>query len=288
LQDYESCRRAFRTSFDPQNFAEEMLCDDAAENWWRRERVRRFEAARIRNAIVELECRPEVDGPQRLTELTSKFVRLLREKETLRVQQNVRSGMRRIEDIDTDIAAVREQLHKTVDGVRYIQGLVGDLKREAELRGQLSESSERLLYACIGEGDELAQSTVAVSRLRKQEISQGERIAGSDANKSEETRAAEQSIEEDFRKSNWQVLILGLEAINSSLKLRRSILEGLNVAKKQVERGEAAMHISEKLSHAETRYDRRLYKAYATLYTIKFQQARLALAIDSAPQLPEM
>lgn len=45
--------------------------------------------------------------------------------------------------------------------------------------------------------------------------------------------------------------------------------------------------ISAKMSHAETRYDRRFYKAVVTLYMIKGLNAKLALAADSLPQLPD-
>jgi hypothetical protein len=32
-EDFEECRLAFRTPFMPEDFVEEALCDDAAENW---------------------------------------------------------------------------------------------------------------------------------------------------------------------------------------------------------------------------------------------------------------
>jgi hypothetical protein len=64
-------------------------------------------------------------------------------------------------------------------------------------------------------------------------------------------------------------------------------LEVLPTTSPKTEVREKVLAVAEQMSRAETRYDRRFYKAVATLYMIKALKIRLDLGAGSFPQFPK-
>ncbi len=297
-EDFTAVREWFRASFRPVDQVEEMLCEDAAYNWWRRQRVRRCEAAEIRKVIRSAEFLAAVDLDSEASILKEKFSRLVMERLRATPSEMLRGNVRGPAEVNADLVAVCCELRQSFPGLDFLIETLEAVAVEADAKGELSATSEVLLYACLGAND--SSVTLYVNALIKKRVNDksGQVVAPGDPSEqrpaeekradTENTNAARPLSAEQAKKIDRVVLASLIRIHKAPLECVRDVLR----AKQEAEGVDhhtrvGAVLTSSQLNRAEAAYDCRFYKILKTFYSIRFQQAQLELARESSKQLAQ-
>jgi hypothetical protein len=296
-QDLDNIRELVATSFEVVDPVEKLICDDVADNYWRRLRVRRCEAAEVRKAIPGADFIAAFDLMRDASISKEKFWRLIVERQRSTQLRVGPSDVRNPLEILADLDEVRRELHRSSIGVDFLMTNLQGMIEEAEATGTLSELSEILICACLGSSDPRASTILHMNAfLKKQGDDKGKQDAPpepskeqspteenrTDAENPSATRPPDVEKLKEMARTHLPLLIqLGREC----LSVHKTVLEGSErLASEPILRA-AAVLTSSQLSRAETMYDKRMYKALNTLFAIRFQKAQLELARESSRQL---
>jgi hypothetical protein len=296
-QDFDAVREKIRTSFTPANPAEELLCNDVAHNYWRRERVRSCEANEIRKAIRGT-IFAAIDLEREVSLLKEKFSRLVLERVRATPLVMESGNLRGPAEINADLDAVRWELRRTFRGLDFLIETLEAVAAEADTKGGLSPTSEALLHACLGANDASAALYLNSLIKKRADGKSGQGAPQGDASKqrpaegnrtdTQKADAARPLSTEEAKEIDRVTLASLIRLRKFPLELERDILQPNQIAvATDVWAKSAAVLTSSQLSRAETTYDRRLYKALSALNSIRFQQAQLELARESLRQLSE-
>jgi hypothetical protein len=296
-QDLDNIRELVATSFEVVDPVEKLICDDVADNYWRRQRVRRCEAAELRKAILGADFIAGFDLMREASIPTEKFWRLIGERLRATQLRVGPSDVRKPFEIQADLDEVRRELHRSSIGVDFLMTNLQGVVDEAETRGTRSEHSEILIWACLGSSHPRISNILNWDALLKKqgddkggqeappEPPKEQRPAENNRTDAENPSAPQPPDAEKLKEMGRAHLVDMIRVEHMALSIHRAVLEGSErLASEPILRA-AAVLTSSQLSRAETMYDRRMYKALNTLIAIRFQKAQLELARESSRQL---
>jgi hypothetical protein len=297
LEDFETLREGIRSSFKPADTIEEKLCEDAAINWWRRQRVRLCEATEIRKATRGADLLAAVDRVRETSILKERFLRLVRELARAKSPLQMSLGdVRRPTEIEIDLDAVRGELRRSSTGLAFLMETLDAVAAEADAKGELSDGSVVVLSACLGASDECGHSAIQVNaNIKKRAADKGAQGAAPEGSsdqsstKDTQTEAGKANTAlpldaEKLKEVDRATLVLLIGYAQLGLRAERNILSASEGAANDVRVRAGAVLVSSRLDRAEASYDRRWSKAISTLYSIRFQQAQMELARESLRQ----
>jgi hypothetical protein len=164
-EDFDNLKAASSEFFEPANVLEEMLVDDYVLNWWRRQRVRRAEAAELRNRVTSL-MRDKFKRSDQVEALKVQFIVLADEyrapSPTANQPDDLRKTIFALEEI-------RAQLASTSPGLEFLIQTIKDVRDEAVKKGEISARSETRLRASCGFAHEGAWRCVDFNQFKKRQ-----------------------------------------------------------------------------------------------------------------------
>src|SRR5579864_9382753 len=108
-EDFDQVKNQLFETLRPSNTLEQMLVMDFAENWWRRERIRRAEAIELRNRYETAELRKKLDVEVQVEVLAERLFLLVAQYEA------ASPGRDRLEIVQ-ELEEIRQQLSATSHG----------------------------------------------------------------------------------------------------------------------------------------------------------------------------
>lgn len=276
VEDYKSLQAAVWEWCWPENVVQEILANDVVVNCWRRERVRRCEAAAVVSRVSDHVANSTFLHSNPVEQLTFKFCNALEQYNEHRKRN---PGVICPNQIVIELENMRRALMATSFGVKFLINKVHVVKNDVKATGVLSSESEAMLRACVGSTNIFALYFRVLDYLiKKESANSGQAPEPCD---SEETNADQETTEKpqsDLEPEAEQeikprkLLILTIKTIESQLRMRQNLLEA--VEKEQRDSRFAAVGLPEdssgdRFTRAETAYDRRMYRALAALVTIK-------------------
>lgn len=159
-QEYDRLRSQLLNDYRPLTTTEQMLVEDLVNNLWRRLRVRRCEAAAIRQQIESAAIR------KRLAELGELEVfkdRFLEARSRLHFETNLPAEDQL--NLEHSVAEARRDLERTPAGLEFLVDNLRAVKNCLRVIGYLPEHLERLLiHVC---GFEAGQRFVQLNQIAK-------------------------------------------------------------------------------------------------------------------------
>jgi len=281
VKDYEKFEAWVWDSVQPDGAIEEILTNDVVANWWRRQRVRRCEAAELQNRFENLKAHDSYLRSDQIEPLKIRFCLALGQYQTT---TNI-TPPGELNQIVTELENARSQLASTPLGVEFLIEKVNAVKKEAESKGQISLASEVTLRGCAGFTNDLAPDCKAINTINKTESAkaaeraQGEQRDGTGqakGTKPEKAKrvpsAGQREAEERNEADRRFVLVTMIEDIAWPLRLRKQVLEAIENWQGKARLAAAVLPADstcDRFARAETAYDRRFYRALGALLAMK-------------------
>lgn len=159
-KDFDELKKQLFATLQPLNTLEQMLVMDFAENWWRRERIRRAEAIELRNRYETARLRRKLDAAAQVEELNERLLLAISRYEA------AVPGKDRIE-VREELEEIRQQLNSTTAGVQLLLGILEEVKKKAKKRGLLSSRDKLAVLACAGFENQDAKICLALNEVNR-------------------------------------------------------------------------------------------------------------------------
>jgi hypothetical protein len=281
VEDFESLKAAVSDSVQPNGALEEMLTADLVVNWWRRQRVRRSEAAELKNRLETLNIHNTYLRSDDIEPLKIRFRLFL---ETYQAAAHSTPSTDPSETV-TELDNARTQLASTSLGLEFLIETVNAVKSEAESMCQISDASMAALRASVGFTNDFVKYCIGVNRINKAAATKaaararaGQRgVTGQtkevepDKGKGEQSGGKTEAYEWDEAGARV-VLVSTIEIIARELKVRKQLFERIEKGQGETRFAAAVLpadSTADRFSRAETAFDRRFYRALAALLTMK-------------------
>ncbi len=224
--EFENLLAQLRAEWQPEGIREEMLVEKMAVSYWRHRRALRCEMGEIRKAVD-----------------TARY------REYVRLVEQVRSEVRQLTMEDREHA-----LRKTSRGIRYLLGVLEDVRQEVEEVGHLPrEAAKRLVENFGGEEYGLAYGCLLYTQV-----------------------AATESQEKAFTPEQCKEDILELiDEEKQQLQAKEEFLEGIERLELEAKVSSLALpagHAVDKFLRYETAIEREGYRAMSELERLQRQR----------------
>jgi len=283
VKEYERFKAWVWDSVHPDGAFEEILANDVVENWWRRRRVRCCESAELQHRLENLKTHDLYLRCDETEPLKVRFQLALDRYQAT----NASTPSEDLNEIVTELEQARSQLVSTPLGLEFLIKKVDSAKKIAESTGWISPAFERVLLACAGVMNDCALFANLVNWCNKviseKAAERGQAGQGGGTGPTEENEPKKSKVDRSGGKTQageskaesrtmQAVLVDAIEDVARELRHRKQLLE-LNEKFQGKTRFAAAVlpddATCERLSRAETTFDRRLYRALGALLAIK-------------------
>ena len=281
VEDFKSLKAAVWDSVQPDDALQEMLANDLVVNWWRRQRVRCCESAKLQNRLENLKVH---DSYLRSDQIEPLKFRFCLASGQYQATTNI-TPPGDFKQIVTELEKARSELASTSLGLEFLIAEVNAVKEEAESKGQISSASEITLRACAGLTNDLAMSCKWINWINKTksataaERAQGEQRGGTEQTegtapeKANRVQSADQrEAEERDEAGRTFVLVSTIESVARPLRIRKQVLESIEKWHEKSRVAAAVLPADstyDRFARAETAYDRRFYRALGALLAMK-------------------
>jgi hypothetical protein len=281
VEDFERFKDAVWDSVQPQGALEEILVNDLAENYWRRQRVRRSEAGDTQMRLENHRTHQWSLSSDEIEAVKIRFHLFLERYQAITTSTPPAD----VKEIVTGLENARARLASSTQGIGFLIMKVNAIKSEVESTGQMSPASEAALRACAGVIDDLAlfcrgmnwvnkieSAKVAAHAQARQPAGTGQtKEVGPEKAKSDQAGGQRKAGEWNEREGR-DVLVSMIECIALRLESRRRVLESNRNRQSSASLAAAVLPADssgDRFSRAETAYDRRFYRALGALLTIR-------------------
>jgi hypothetical protein len=281
VEDFTRLKASVWDSLQSDDPLHKMLADDLVVNWWRRQRVRRCEAAELRYRLETLRAQEIYLGSDEIEPQKVRFCLSLERYQATTV--STPSG--ELNEIVTELENARSQLASTSLGLEFLIKKVDAIKKQAESTGQMPHASEVTLRACAGLTNEFVPLIRGINWIHTKESAKAaERAQARQPGGAGQTKA----IEPDKAKGDqsggrteageWDealsraMLVSMIKGVAVELELRKQVLEATEKWLEETRLAAAVLpadNTCDRFSRAETTFDRRFYRAMGALLAIK-------------------
>jgi hypothetical protein len=281
VADFTRLKASLWDSVQPADALQEMLVNDLVVNWWRRQRVRRCEAAELKNRLETLRAQEIYLGSDEIEPLKVRFCLSLERYQATTV--STPSG--EFDEIVTELENARSQLASTSLGLEFLIKKVTTIKKQAESTGQIPHASEVTLVACAGLMNELVPLFRGINWIHTKESAKAaERAQARQPGGAGRTKAIEPEKAKGDQSGGkteageWDeavsraMLVSSIKDVAFELELRKQELEAIEKWQEETRLAAAVLpadNTCDRFSRQETTFDRRFYRALGALLAIK-------------------
>jgi hypothetical protein len=265
-ETFEALRAELLAAIQPDDAVQLMIADDLVVNWWRRQRVRRAEAADLQLRLENLKIHDNYLRSDEIDSLKIRF-QVLCERY---LAPRTNSPFEDIAELVVALEHARSQLSSTSVGLKFLSAKVEAVKSEASSMGQMSEAAVRLLRACVGMTSDLVTYVIGFNQVIKNES--GTSAEGEKTGKSGAFGEGAGKEKPDTGSDIKTMLVCAIEMAEWQLLSRAHVLEIMEKWQGTARCAAAVVPIDSKpdtFERAETTYDRRFYRALAAWWAMK-------------------
>ena len=226
-------------------------------------RIRRGESAELYRTVLEIQAQQTLRRLKHVLPLKDRFFQLVGEQRS--------SPARDPRDVQSELTELRTKLLSSSAGLMFLTKILSSILEEAEKKGELSDSSLKLLVACAGEEERVRLCITFNSKIREAEKANKPSVAtqGTNQQGTSETSKGTGTREPELSR---QLLQLSLLDMLNDRSLQLDLLVKQEQVLEKLQAPAAALPSADtinRISRAEAAVDLRFHRALVLLLALK-------------------